>query len=184
MRIEEITRWVNSETKIISLTQDVGSAKYNLQVRRFVPQKGDFLERTWKSEGNEQSYRCAAYAIQNMRAAAEDFSKFVDVNIDTFIAHYIPKDNTLLHETYMMAYKYMHIAEVSLRIRSRLRLTYQIRAFSEKRRSNCSSHCFDCGSPVVWRLNRNESVVQKLWECRHKTGTARLAILGTYVSRR
>ena len=113
MKIVEIKEWEPSDMKTIELTQDVGDATYEVNVRKFIPVEGDSLERKWTTNGKQQSHRCATYAIANMKETGQQMLKYVDENINSTIAYYIGDSDELLQETYRMAYKHSEIAEAS-----------------------------------------------------------------------
>jgi hypothetical protein len=113
MELIEIDEWASAEIRTITLTQDVGNACYDLQVREFVPKDGDSMHRIWKSKEVQQQYLCAPYAIANMAKTASLFTRFVDANVETFIEHYTDETDKLIRNTYSMAYRYGQIVEVS-----------------------------------------------------------------------
>lgn len=113
MKIVEIQEWESPDVKTIELTQDVGGASYKVNVRKFIPVEGDSLERKWTTNGERRSYRCATYAIVNMKETGQQMLKFVEDNITTAIAYYIGDSDELLRETYSMAYKHSESAEAS-----------------------------------------------------------------------
>jgi hypothetical protein len=104
MKIVEIDAWQSDEIKTITLTQDVGRATYDLQVREFIPLEGDALARAWNSEDGTRSHPCTPYAIANMSAMGDVLVNFVDNNVSTFISHYIDKSDELMCRTYKMAH--------------------------------------------------------------------------------
>lgn len=112
MEMIDIKDWRSSEIKIISITQDVGGMSYNLKTREFIPIEGDALERKWMTNGEQQSFKCAPYAIENMKEAGRTLNRFVDGHIGSSICYYIDETDTLLRDTYSMAYRYSIYAEV------------------------------------------------------------------------
>ena len=112
MEIQDIRDWGSTEIKTIAITQDVGGKFYNLKVKKFIPVEGDALERRWKTGGVEQTFKCAPYAIANMREAGRTLSHFADRTLESTICHYIDETDTLLRSTYHMAYRYSIFAEV------------------------------------------------------------------------
>lgn len=113
MEVVEIEKWCNAEIKTITLTQDVGDCKYNLQVRKFVPVEGDAVHRTWKTNGEAKTHACTEYAIANMGQTGPQLLNFARNNILRFIYHYIPKEDKLMFETYRMAFSYAQNVTVS-----------------------------------------------------------------------
>jgi hypothetical protein len=112
MKIVDIQNWVSPEIKTIKLTQRFGNTSYELQVRQFVPEEGDSLERRWKSNGIQKSHFCAPYAIHKMEEAARTLKQFVDRNVIANVKHYINDNDGLLYPVYAMALKYSTQAEV------------------------------------------------------------------------
>jgi hypothetical protein len=113
MEISDIQNWDSTEIKTIAITQDVGGKSYNLKVRKFIPVEGDALERGWKTGGVEQTFKCAPYAIANMKEAGRTLAHFADRTLESTICHYIDETDTLLRSTYHMAYRYSMFVEVS-----------------------------------------------------------------------
>ncbi|KAF5648101.1 hypothetical protein F52700_1316 [Fusarium sp. NRRL 52700] len=112
MKICEMEDWDSPIIKTITLTQDVGNASYSLQVRKFIPQPGDSLERTWNTADGVKAHPCAPYALANMRETSKVFVNFVDTHIKTFIDHYISKEDPLLFTTYEMAFKHSRLSAI------------------------------------------------------------------------
>jgi hypothetical protein len=113
MEIQDIRDWSSTEIKTIAITQDVGGKSYNLKVREFIPVEGDALERRWRTGGVEQTFKCAPYAIADMKEAGRTLSHFADKTLESSICHYIDETDILLRSTYHMAYRYSLFAEVS-----------------------------------------------------------------------
>jgi hypothetical protein len=114
MKIIEIQGWKTSEIKTVELTQDIGGTSYKVKVRQFTPLKGDTLERTWKTNGVLQSYKCTSYAIVNMKETGKQLRTFVEDNMKTWIEYFIGEfDDELLRCTYDMAFKHSQNAEAS-----------------------------------------------------------------------
>jgi hypothetical protein len=111
MEIEDIKEWKSGDLKIITVTQDVGSASYNLQVREFLPIEGDSLNRVWNSRNGQKHHPCTPYAIANMRQMSRVIDQFVDDNIETFIDYYIDRTDKLMYSTYKTAYQYSRQVE-------------------------------------------------------------------------
>ncbi|PVH77121.1 hypothetical protein DL98DRAFT_591519 [Cadophora sp. DSE1049] len=113
MKLEEIDNWADQSTRFITLTQDVGSARDFLRVRRIVPQAGDSLQRTWlsRSSGERQFHPCAAYAIDNLHDAAIDMREAFRKDILEYIEYYIDHEDRLLRSTYEMAHNHSQVAK-------------------------------------------------------------------------
>lgn len=112
MCISEITAWASVEVKTIRVTQEVGETSYEVQVRKFIPQDGDSLERKWFSNDAQKSHRCATYAICNMGATAQILQRFVQENVAITVEHNVDHTDTLLGPNYQMALKLRTEAKV------------------------------------------------------------------------
>lgn len=112
MDISDIKRWASKTVKTITITQDVAGTSYDIGVRQFIPVEGDSLARKWNTNGVEQSYLCAPYAIANMREAGRKLAQFVDSTLEDALCFYIDDSDKLLRNTYSMAYRYSQFAEV------------------------------------------------------------------------
>lgn len=109
MTIVDIAKWRSQEIKTIRVTQDVADTSYQLQVREFVPEPEDALERTWKTNKIKRSYKCTPFAIANMEESSAELKSFVERTVGESISHYTNKtDQTdkLLRDSYDMAYTY------------------------------------------------------------------------------
>ncbi|KAI1119715.1 hypothetical protein F5Y10DRAFT_291415 [Nemania abortiva] len=116
MEVTEIDDWASTEVRVLVLTQDVGSARDVLGVRRIIPRPGvDSLERTWlnKATGQRFYHSTAPWAIENMTETAHEIRLQMQQNILGHIEHYISEDDKLLKMTYMMAYRHSQSAKVA-----------------------------------------------------------------------
>jgi len=113
MELVDIQDWASKRIKTITITQDVSGEFYDLKVREFIPREDDSLERKWKTDGIEQSFKCAPYAIADMKEAGRTLAHFADRTLESSICYYIDEDDKLLRNTYSMAYRYSKFAEVS-----------------------------------------------------------------------
>lgn len=132
MKVVEIDEWRSSEIKTVTLTQDVGDATYELQVREFVPVEGDSLFRAWRTKGVEKKHAVTNYAISNMAQTGLLFAAFAEKNIGAFIKFYIDRNDTLMWNTYCMAYKYSFTVEVSFSMFRSIAKTNSIQRKEEK----------------------------------------------------
>jgi hypothetical protein len=114
MDVVDITDWASHEIKTIRITQDVDDNAYDLQVRKFVPQLGDHLQRRWKTKGVDQSFECTPYGIADTQQAGKTLAEFADRTLKSSIDFYISENEPFLFKTYCMAYHHSQTAEVSI----------------------------------------------------------------------
>jgi len=164
MEIVEIVDWASDEIRTITLTQDIGDSSYDIQVREFNPVLGDSLDRSWNSASKVHSHPCAPYAIHNMKETADVISKFVDANTETFISHYVDREEDLLWNTYWKAYDHIRETRVSApwfggwyNHSNSQSLIYS----RYRRRGSSSNQSFGSGWRRAWSQNKNGSAVPR-----------------------
>ena len=105
MEIAKIGNWQSEEIKEIRVTQQVGEISYPLVVRRFIPEPGDALERTWKTENETMLYRCTPFTVVNMERTGQELNVFIKQAVGPFISHFTSNTDGLLRTTYTTAYR-------------------------------------------------------------------------------
>ncbi|KDN62222.1 hypothetical protein CSUB01_02451 [Colletotrichum sublineola] len=113
--VDNINNWASSEVKTIRLWEGYTPADMcvQLHVRKFIPQPGDKLERTWVAKGVKKSVAIPTYAITNLdeaQAAYEDYIKrgvvgcFKSV-IESVISVQMGVRDQLIYNTYLKAWE-------------------------------------------------------------------------------
>jgi hypothetical protein len=110
----EITKWADSDLKRIKVSQDLCSKAFEVVVRKFMPIKGDSLQRKWVDGKIRKSKDVPPYAIENMAKTAGLLRKFIEENTDSAIDHILSDKEPLLKETYAMAKRYGKTAQVRI----------------------------------------------------------------------
>jgi hypothetical protein len=113
MELNDIDNWDSSELKTLYITYDYSPHPLILQVRKFKPQEGDLLDRSWKYRGEKKSVRIPPYAIASFEAAQKMYEDYVNQNGEYFFEATISKSNKLLWETMNTAIKASNCAMVS-----------------------------------------------------------------------
>ena len=164
MEVADIKNWASSEVKTIRVTQGVADNAYDIEVREFVPQIGDALERRWKTNGVDQSFPCAPYGIADMKEAGKMLARYADRTLKSSIEFYVSKHEPLLYRTYRMAYRYSQHAEVSLFIPFGMPPNL---ITSDRKRPHYSNPRCDYGVPPEWKADLITSAALRLWEWFH-----------------
>ncbi|KAH7035126.1 uncharacterized protein B0I36DRAFT_360550 [Microdochium trichocladiopsis] len=101
----DISLWESPDTKFVRVTE--GYTKHNilLRVRRFVPQDGDSLSRTWVANGLKREVRIPAYAIVNLDEAKNAYDDYIKSGYYECCKSILKSKAKLLHATYLMAIK-------------------------------------------------------------------------------
>ncbi|KUI56559.1 hypothetical protein VP1G_03871 [Cytospora mali] len=98
----DIGQWANPEVKIIRLTEGYGDG-VELRVRRFVPQPGDKLERTWVEDGKMQRRWIEPYALIDLEAAKASYETYLRSGLTKMCKALLGPTEKLLWRTYEFA---------------------------------------------------------------------------------
>jgi hypothetical protein len=113
MELNDIDNWDSSDAKTIQITYDYSPHPLILQVRKFKPQEGDLLHRSWKHGGVKKSVFIPPYAIASFEAAEKTYEDYINQDGEYFFDTTIDKSNKLLRETMSAAIKASNHAMVS-----------------------------------------------------------------------
>ncbi|KAK3328841.1 hypothetical protein B0H66DRAFT_571609 [Apodospora peruviana] len=105
--VDDIGSWAASELKTIHVTEGYTGKWVKLQVRRFQPQEGDRLERSWVSNGQKKSVKIPPYAIVDMDAAKGAFDEYIKQGLFDCCKRLLGRKEELLWQTYAIAIKTM-----------------------------------------------------------------------------
>jgi len=113
MELNDIDNWDSSEVKTIQITYDYSPRPLVLQVRKFKPQEGDLLHRSWKHGGVKKSVSIPPYAIASFEAAEKTYEDYINQDGEYVFDTTIDKSSGLLRETMSAAIKASNHAMVS-----------------------------------------------------------------------
>jgi hypothetical protein len=114
MKMSDISMWANSETRRIEITLGICQEPFAVTVRKFVPMKGDSLERSWYDGPTRKSKMIEPYGMARMSAAAVDFQRYIDANAFQCMEHVLAGSDVLIQETYAMATRHFKSAQASI----------------------------------------------------------------------
>ncbi|RDA85170.1 hypothetical protein CP532_2363 [Ophiocordyceps camponoti-leonardi (nom. inval.)] len=104
---ESIQNWASSEEKTIEVSTGYSTKFIELKVRRFVPQDGDKLARTWDHNGMKKSVEIPPYALVSFELTKSTYTAHIeDIMTDT-ILHVLKSSGDLLERTYFEAVRLM-----------------------------------------------------------------------------
>ncbi|KAL7937817.1 hypothetical protein V8C35DRAFT_320526 [Trichoderma chlorosporum] len=101
---EPIQMWASREVKVIHVSVHFSSTFLPLQVRRFVPQEGDKLERTWDYQGTKKSVEIPPYALIDLEAGKSAYTRFIRDSMTDIFRNMLGETNSLLYRTYLQAF--------------------------------------------------------------------------------
>ena len=105
--MDDIGSWAASDTKVIRVTEGYTGQFIELRVRKFHPQKGDSLERSWFSKDGKKSVRIPPWAIVDMDAAKGAFDDYIKRGLAECCKRLLGPREKLLWRTYAVGMKLM-----------------------------------------------------------------------------
>ena len=114
MKMEDIRNWdpFNNETKVVVITHGYGDAKYSLELRRFLPEDADIVEKAWMHGSIRKTHYIPPYGIINMQAAADELQRYTNRAVIPFVRTIIGKSDELFQQTYTYAIWWRQTAPV------------------------------------------------------------------------
>ncbi|KAL2759209.1 hypothetical protein ACRALDRAFT_1062235 [Sodiomyces alcalophilus JCM 7366] len=107
--VDNIANWASPEEKWIKLSEGLTPTSVELRVRKFIPQEGDRLDRSWVHQGVRRSVPIPPYAIVDLGEAQEAYSEYIKTaTSSTFVSvidSVIGTDRNLLWRTYYLAWR-------------------------------------------------------------------------------
>src|SRR5687768_4664569 len=76
--VDNISSYASAETKTIQISEGYTTKPVRLRVRRFVPQIGDKLHRTWVHDGHKKSVPIPPYAIIDLDEAQQAYHEHIN----------------------------------------------------------------------------------------------------------
>jgi hypothetical protein len=104
--VDDIGTWESSDLRVIQVTEGYTNRTIHLQVRRFQPQDGDKLDRSWVSGGVKKSVTIPPFAIVDMESAKSAFDQHIKEGLSACCRRLLGPQK-LLWRTYALAIKLM-----------------------------------------------------------------------------
>jgi len=102
--LDEIDTWQSVEIRMIKVTEGYTGRAITLAVRKFKPQEGDKLARTWVSgNGEKRQVVVPPYAIVDMEAAARSIRRYIRMGIEPCFESLLGSRDNLIYKTYLLA---------------------------------------------------------------------------------
>ena len=103
--LDDVGHWASSEIRIIRITEGYTNQYVELRVRRFIPQPGDSLVRSWVThDGEKRSVPVPPYAVIEPEAIAPQYSAYIKKGLDACCTYVLSgQKHTLLWPTYLTA---------------------------------------------------------------------------------
>lgn len=104
---DEISQWASLDTKIVSVSEGYTRGPVQLRVRRFIPQEGDALERSWVHDGRRRSVLVPPYAIVNLEEAKSTYTDHINEGLRECCRRIVSSKDKLIGGTYGLALRVM-----------------------------------------------------------------------------
>ncbi|KAL7913134.1 hypothetical protein GGI35DRAFT_278475 [Trichoderma velutinum] len=101
---EPIQLWASRDVKIIHISVYFSNTVLPLQVRKFVPQEGDKLERTWDYQGTKKSVTIPPYALIDLEAGKSAYTRYIRDSMTDIFRNFLGDTESLLYKTYLQAW--------------------------------------------------------------------------------
>lgn len=106
LKLKDISEWASPERRKIKTTEGFTSLPLELEVRRFIPRKGDILERHWwTADRVKKSVSVPAFAIADIKAARKAYEDYINNYGSEFIMGCLKGKDELLTKTYSAAFE-------------------------------------------------------------------------------
>ncbi|KAL6902604.1 hypothetical protein GGI43DRAFT_402305 [Trichoderma evansii] len=102
---DPIQLWASSEIRTVYVSVCHSKERLPLKVRRFVPQQGDKLERTWAYGGAKKSALIPPYALVDVEAGTSAYTAYIRSSMKDIFQTMLGSTNDLLYKTYLLAYR-------------------------------------------------------------------------------
>lgn len=100
---DEIKRWASTDVKVIRICEGYSEHGMLFKVRKFIPEKGDKLERTWDYRGTKMSARVPPYALVDMEEGKAICDQYINDNLGSAFKVILGPQNGILMATYQQA---------------------------------------------------------------------------------
>lgn len=115
---DPIQSWASENLKTIHISAGISRHTLKVEVREFIPQAGDKLERTWDYKGTKRSVEIPPYASINLENVKKAYENHIQESLkDAFTKLLGPREG-LLYQTYGRAWQlYQEEARKNARLR-------------------------------------------------------------------
>lgn len=102
---DPIQNWASDELKTIYISEGLSNKYVKIEVRRFIPQAGDKLDRTWDYKGMKRSASIPPYALVNLEEVKEAYQDHIRDSMKDAFGRLLGPRNGLLFKTYERAWR-------------------------------------------------------------------------------
>jgi len=111
---------------MINITQGYMTVPLRVRVRKFLPQPGDKLSRTWTANGQTRSVDIPPYAIVDLQSVESAYMDVIEPGILECLESVTEEEGGLLRETYLRAWMFAQDPGTSLEDRGLMLQTFRL----------------------------------------------------------
>lgn len=100
---KDIKIWASDESKTICISEGFSNTYMLFEVREFVPQKGDKLERSWVHQGSRRSVPVPPFALTKLESAKEAYRRHMRATESGAVNEVVGRSSSLMRRTYEFA---------------------------------------------------------------------------------
>lgn len=104
MKMIDVVDWESPEVKFVEVSHGFCQDPIRLEVRKFVPEDGDVLDRKWVDRGVRKTKRVEPYGIVSMAKAVHEVKRYISENVYPCLITFLGDRDRLVRETYHIAY--------------------------------------------------------------------------------
>lgn len=123
---KDIKIWASDESKTICISEGYSNNSMLFEVRQFVPQKGDKLERSWVHQGSRRSVPVPPFALIKLESAKDAYRKHMVATESGAVDKEVGLSYSLLRRTYDFASKLRRDQRLGVNERQLLDTTFQL----------------------------------------------------------
>ncbi|CAK7219571.1 hypothetical protein SCUCBS95973_003860 [Sporothrix curviconia] len=103
--LDDVGHWASSEIRVVRITEGYTNEYVELRVRKFIPQAGDSLDRSWVTpDGRSRSVQIPPYAVIEPEAIAPQYNSYIKRGLVACCTNVLSgQKDTLLWPTYWIA---------------------------------------------------------------------------------
>jgi len=131
---EPIQEWASAETRVIQVSEGYSDRVLELRVRRFVPQDGDKLERSWAYNGEKRTAKIPPFALIDLGRGKTSYVKYIRDSMDQAFDKILSRKRSgkrderrgMLYQTYIQAVKHCELRNTPEESKDVLLLTFRL----------------------------------------------------------
>lgn len=123
---DPIQEWATAETRTIHVSEGFSDQVLELRVRKFIPQEGDKLERSWYHNGDKKTVAIPPFALVDLEDGKESYMKHIQNSMNQAFGTILGRDAGLLYKTYYQTVEHCKDTSTPSESRDLLRHTFKL----------------------------------------------------------